>query len=173
MTFRSFVCTSFVSLLATILLSGCGGPPRPADLPPLYPCTITVTQNGQPLSEAVVTLTSTAPSFKWAVFAQLDASGAGKVFTQGLYPGAPEGEYKVTVSKEVTVDEQTGPPVVRQGEFGEETITPLIAKVYSLVEKDYTDVATTTLSITIAKKGNDQKFECGKPVKELLRTITP
>jgi len=173
MTFRSFVCTSLVSLLATILLSGCGGPARPADLPPLYPCTVTVLQDGQPLSEGVVSLSSTDPSFKWAVFAQLDASGKGKLFTQGLYPGAPEGEYKVVISKEETVTEQIGPAVVRQGEFGEETITPTRATVYTLVEKDYADAATTPLSITIAKKGNDQQFECGKPVRELLRMVDP
>ena len=173
MTFRTLVCTSFVSLTAVILLSGCGGPPRPTDLPRLYPCTVTVTQDGKPLTEAIVRLVSTDPSFKWTVFAQLDASGTGKVFTQGLYLGAPEGDYKVVISKEETVSEPMGPPVVRQGEFGEETFTPTAQTVFSLVEKDYADAATTPLSITIGKKGNDQKFDCGKPVRELLRTVEP
>ena len=175
MVIRSFVYTSFVvvSLLAVLLLSGCGGRARPADLPPLYPCTVTVTQDGQPLGEGSVILVSSDPSFKWAVFAQLNASGTGKVFTQGLYPGAPEGEYKVVVSKEESVSEQVGPAIVRQGEFGEETITPTRLTVYSHVEKDFTDTATTPLSITISKKGNNQKFDCGKPVRELLRTVDP
>ena len=174
MLFRSFVCTSFVSLLAVILLSGCdGGPTRPADLPPLYPCTITFTQDGKPLGEATVSLTSTDPAFKWTVFAQLDASGTGKVFTQGLFPGAPEGEYKVVIVKEEVVSEQAGPAVTRQGEFGEETITPFIETVFSMVEKEYTDAATTPLSITIGKKGNNQTLDCGKPVREMLRRVTP
>ena len=173
MTFRVSVCASLISLLAVTLLTGCGGQPRPADLPPLYACTVTVTQDGKPLGEAVVRLESPDPAFKWAVFAQLDASGSGKVFTQGLYPGAPEGDYKVVISKEETVAEEIGPAVVRQGEFGEETHTPTRMTVYSLVEKEYTDAETTPLSITIGKTGNNQKFDGGKPVRELLRTVDP
>ena len=173
MIFRSFVCTSLIAVLAVTLLPGCGGQPRPADLPTLYPCTVTVTQDGQPLSDGIVHLVSTDSEFKWAVFAQLNASGTGKMFTQGLYPGAPEGDYKVVISKEETVSEQVGPVVVRQGEFGEETITPTRLTVYSLVDKDYADAATTPLSMTIGKRGNDQKFDCGKPVRELLHTVAP
>jgi hypothetical protein len=118
-------------------------------------------------------MVSTDPSFKWAVFAQLDTSGKGKMFTQGLYAGVPEGEYKVVISKEETVTEQVGATVVRQGEFGEETITPTRSTVYSLVEKDYVDAATTPLSITISRKGNNKEFDCGKPVRELLRMVDP
>ena len=173
MALRSFACTSFVSLLAVTLLSGCGNQNRPADLPPLYRCTVTVTQGGQPLGDAVVQLASTDPSFKWAVFAQLDASGTGEMFTQGLYRGAPLGEYKVIISKEESVSEQIGMTIVRQGEFGEETFTPSVLTVYSLVEKEYTDAETTPLSLTIAKRGNNQTFDCGQPVRELLHTITP
>ena len=175
MAFRPFVGTSSVLLpaVALLLLSGCGGQNRPSDLPPLYPCTVTVTQDGKPLGEGIVTFVSTDTSFKWAVFAQLNTSGTGKVFTQGLYSGAPEGEYKVVISKQETISEQIGPAIVRQGEFGEETTTPTILTVYSLVEKDYTDAATTPLSITVARKGNDQKFDCGKPARELLHKITP
>ena len=171
--FRSFVCASFVSLLAVTLLSGCGGQNRPADMPALYPCTITVTQDGKPLDGGIANLVSTDPLFKWAVFAQLDASGTGKVYTQGLYPGAPAGEYKVLISKEETASEQIGPAVIRQGEFGEETVTPTRLSVFSQVEKEYTHAETTPLRITIAKRGNDQTFDCGKPVKEMLRQITP
>jgi len=173
MTFRPFIHTSLALLLAITLLPGCGGQKRPADMPPLYPCTITVTQDGQPLDGGMVTLASTDPSFKWVVFAQLDSSGTGKLFTQGLYAGAPAGEYQVVLSKEEVVSEQAGQTVVRQGEFGEESFTPFIETVFSLVEKKYTDVGTTPLSMTIARKGNDPKFDCGKPVREMLRRVTP
>ena len=174
MLFRSFVSASFILLTAVILLmTGCGGPPRPADLPPLYQCTITVTQDGKPLGAASVMLVSEDHSFKWVVAAPLDESGTGKVFTQGLFPGAPEGEYKIVISKEEVITEQIGPAVVRQGEFGEETITPNAVTVVSLVEKDYTKAETSPLRITIAKKGNNKKFDCGKPVREFLHHITP
>ena len=174
MLFRSFVCTLFILLLTVILLSGCtGGPTRPADLPPLYPCTLTITQDGKPLGEATVSLTSADPAFKWTVYTQTDSSGTGKVFTQGLFPGAPEGEYKVVIVKEEVVSEQSGPTITRQGEFGEESYTPTTETVFSLVEKEYTDAATTPLSITIGKKGNNQTLDCGKPVREKLHVVTP
>jgi hypothetical protein len=52
-------------------------------------------------------------------------------------------------------------------------VTPTIDTVYSLVEKDYTKAETTPLSITIGKKGNDQQFDGGKPVKEFMHKSTP
>jgi len=132
-----------------------------------------VTQDGQPLSEATVTLVSVDPAFKWTVFAQLNASGTGRVFTQGLFPGAPEGEYKVVIFKEESVTEQAGPAIVRQGEFGVETITPTVLTVYSLVEKEYTNAETTPLNITISRSGNNQTFDCGKPVRVMSHVVTP
>ena len=156
-----------------LILSGCGGTSRPADLPRLYPCTIAVTQDGSPLSDAVATLVSTDPSFKWAVFAQLDSSGKGKVFTQGLFPGAPEGEYKVVLSKEESVSESIGPVVAPDPKADFIIGTPSILTVFTLVEKQYTDAQTTPLSLTISSKGNDQQFDCGKPVREFLHEVTP
>ena len=154
------------------ILSGCGGPARPADLPKLYPCTITVVQDGKPLSDGLVTLFSAAPEFKWAVFAQLDSSGTGTVFTQGLYPGAPEGEYKVVVSKQDFVEEPVGPTRI-DGDSGRE-ITSTISTVYTLVGKDYTSKETTPLTLTVSSKGdNKQQFDCGKPVREFLHRVTP
>ena len=164
----------FFLLVSFLVTSGCGGQQRPADLPKLYPCTITVSQDGKPLGDALVKLISTDPNFKWAVFAQINASGTGKVYTQGLYAGAPEGEYKVVISKEEETAETTGPAVTKVGEFGETTtVAPTMLVVHSLVEKSYTDAETTPLGITISRKGNDKQFGCGKPVKELLRKTMP
>ncbi|MCL2742621.1 MAG: hypothetical protein FWE67_02095 [Planctomycetaceae bacterium] len=160
-------------LVSFLIISGCGGPDRPSDLPKLYPCTISVTQDGKPLGDALVKLVSTEPNFKWAVFAQIGTSGTGKVFTQGLYPGAPEGEYKVVVSKEEETSEKIGSAAPQVGEFGEIIAAPTILTVHTLVEKQYADAETTPLSITISSKGNDKKFDCGKPVKEFLRKVTP
>ena len=171
--FRTLIFSAIV--LSITALSGCGGQSRPADLPRLYPCTVTVLQDGRPLGEGIVKLVSTDPSFRWVIFAQLDSSGTGKVYTQGLYVGVPEGEYKVVVSKEESVSEQVGPTITRQdGDSGETiTVTPTSVKVYTLVEKEYTDAKTTPLSITISQKGNNQTFDCGKPVREFLHNIDP
>lgn len=141
------------------LLSGCCKPVGPEDLPQLYPCMITVLQDDKPLAEGIVTLVSTDPSFKWSVFAQLNSSGVGKVFTQGLYPGAPEGEYKVVISKEESVPE--------------EVASKTVVTVYTLVGKEYTDAKTTPLALTISNKGNDRKFDCGQAVHEFLNKVEP
>lgn len=171
MAFRLFI--SIFLLSAVVILSGCGGPERPADLPRLYPCTVTVVQDGRPLEEAIVNFISIDPSFKWSVFARLDASGTGKVFTQGLFPGAPEGEYKVVLSKEDTVTEKVGRAVPPTADDGGVMVIPIVLKVFTLVEKDYTDAATTPLSIVISRKNNAETFDCGKPVKEFLYKVSP
>ncbi|MDR2641984.1 MAG: hypothetical protein LBC74_04245 [Planctomycetaceae bacterium] len=48
----------FSWMLFFVLLSvlGCGGSSGPKDLPKLYPCVITITQEGKPLDNAVVEL---------------------------------------------------------------------------------------------------------------------
>lgn len=174
MIFRHLICIPLALLPTVVLLSGCGNEQqRPADLPALYPCTVTVLQDGKPLSGGMVQFGSVDTNFKWSVFAQLDTEGKGKVFTQGLYPGAPEGEYKVMLSKTETVTEEVGPPVRQNVNEQMVMVTPTVDTIFSLVEKQYTKAETTPLSITIGKKKNDHQFDGGKPVREFLLKATP
>ena len=134
-------------LLCCILLFtvGCGdGRPKPKDMPPLYPCTLTFTQEGVPLEGARITLYSDS---KWGTGGTTDDKGEVKLVTQGYYDGVPEGTYKITVHKLVVVMDAKNEVAIKQTD---------------VVANEFKKEATTPLEITIGKKENDKTFDLGK-----------
>ena len=159
----------FVALFVpAIVLSGCGGPERPADLPPLFSTKITVVQEGKPLEGAMVRLVSDDLSFAWIVAAITDASGVAEIMTHGQFSGAPLGTYKVVITKtepENKGDIATARPDNESGEQVQVQQQKTL-KLYTLLEKQYTQLTTTPLTITIQKGKNNEKFDVGKPLRE-------
>ena len=66
-------------------------------MPKLHATSVTITMNGTNLEGAAVSLH--APDSNWAIGATTNSSGVAVIKTHGNYPGAPEGEYTVCVSK--------------------------------------------------------------------------
>lgn len=171
---------SFVPVIAFLLgivfsIGGCSQQKRPDGMPELYPCTITITQDGKPFEGAIVRLYSNDVVFH--VSGTTNASGTAVMLTHGEFKGAPEGTYKVTVSKEekefiepesVTAAREKAK---EQGEAFEEPALPY--KFYSYVEKEYTSKETTPLEITVSKGKNDQTFAAGKAERIFLGEMKP
>jgi len=144
--------------------AGCGKDHnRPADLPKLYPANITVTQEGNLVEEATVTLISKTPSKYNMSSATTNASGVAILRTYG-FNGVPAGVYTVTVSK-------TSVEGAREvtNEYGESVTTG--GKLYQYVDHQYTDEASTPFSITVSEKGIKETFEVGVPVRVFLMDI--
>ena len=100
--------TLFV-ILAFFLCSGCSDGNRPADLPRLFPVTLHIQLDGQPLPEALVLLHSENEKIsKWTVGGYTDADGKTFLVTHGQFRGAPAGRFKVCVSK------QGAPPEIQE-----------------------------------------------------------
>ncbi|MDR1480015.1 MAG: carboxypeptidase-like regulatory domain-containing protein [Planctomycetaceae bacterium] len=151
----------FVSVLLFVI--GCGDSPRPKDLPPLFLCTITVTQDGKPLSDAVVKLvTQENNTAKYTPVAMTGSDGKVIVSTYG-FSGAPAGKYKVVVSKNIEDD-----IVYKTNADGEQEIVTY--KTYRTVEKIFSNTETTPLEIEITpkNKNTEKTFDVGKPAKEFL-----
>ena len=171
--FRPFAALSGVLLF----LTGCSsGPPRPADMPPLFSTSITVVQEGVPLEGAEVSLFSDDASFKWTVVGTTNASGKANLMTHAQFSGAPLGTYKVVINK--TEQPDGGVPFFPDNEEGqrmraehEKMASQGKITQYTLVEKKYTDVKSTPLTITIEPRTNNEQFEVGKPVKEVKAII--
>lgn len=148
-------------LIACIVLSlsGCRrDDARPADLPQLYSCILTITQEGKPVDEASVTLTSKNPGVKYAVCSgTTDATGKVVVRTYG-YDGVPSGHYAVTVSK-FNVEGQHE----KINEYGETYMGG--GKVYSYVEQTYGDLNTSSLEMLVGTKRCEATFDVGKAVR--------
>lgn len=173
-----------VSLLAAVILllsailsstGGCSKQKRPDGMPPLQPCTISVTQDGKPLEGATIRLYS--DDVKFHVSGKTDASGKAVMLTHGEFKGAPESHYKVVVSKEekefiepASITEARK-KAQEKGEVFEEPNLPF--NFYSYVEGKYTSKDTTPLEITVSKGKNTQTFEAGKSERLFLGKVMP
>jgi len=144
-----------LSLLVPVVCAGCfGGPGKPAGLPELHPLALNLTQDGQPLANAVVTLKPLDNANIWAVGGVSDAQGAVKVMTAGNFPGAPAGKYKVTVIKTET------------------EVNGKIKTDYSVIDQKLTGPTTTTLEVDVTPGKNVATLDVGKAVRILVGETT-
>jgi len=148
-------------VLAVISVAGCTRDDgRPKDLPPLFPCEITITQGGTPLAGATVALESSGGSTNYIPSGITEESGKAVLSTYG-FKGAPAGKYKVTVRK--TVVEDITQVVDSYGDMVDSPGTE-----YRTVESQFSRADTTPheLEITGDKKPTQATFDVDKPVKE-------
>ncbi len=132
-------------------------------MPDLYPCTVTLSQGGEPLEGALIHCQSDDPKLiRWAVTGQTDAKGVAKIFTMGKYEGAPAGTYAVVVVKEETEGAASSTPV----DIGETSTGDRSAPVFSLVSLEFTTKETTPLRITVEANGNSKfDLDCGEKTR--------
>ena len=96
MKLRILILTLF--LFCLFLGSGCKRQLRPADLPKLYPCKITILdKEGNPLPKVTVAVNPEDPNSKWGASGGTDASGVADILTAGKYRGLPPGKYSVSL----------------------------------------------------------------------------
>ena len=152
---------TILSVSVLLLFGGCQPSKRPDGLPPLYPCTVTITQNGTPAADVSVRFISKETS-KWPVTGITDASGKAVMVTYGQFKGAPLGEYTVVVSK--TESES----VTAASEYSSG-----ITKIFSLIAVEHRQPETSQLQMTVQKGNNTETFDVGKPVRVLVDMIRP
>ena len=147
----------FIVAVAGVLsfVSGCGEK-LPAGMPKPVPCTIVVTQEGQPLADAVVSLEPTDDG-KWGAIGKTDESGKAIVFTMDRYQGAVPGKYRVAVNKSET-EKPTG-----QVTSSADKSTSLAG--YDLVEEKYRSKVTSPLEIEVVKGTLEYPVDAGKAVR--------
>jgi hypothetical protein len=159
---------SIVTLLCFILsvpfLFGCGNKRVPPEgMPTLYHCSVQITQNGQPLTDAIVTLHSISEHFPWTINGRTDEKGQAEIFTHGYFKGVPKGDFKVTVDKLETVI----PPLPDVMPTSESELTKLYdkreeeTKEYRLVDMKFTQAESTPFSIHVDKKMNTISLDLG------------
>ena len=155
--------TRFVISLCVVLLltlPGCGGKKKPDGMPTLFPCEIKVIQDGTPLPGAVVSLVSADGSVKWVVGGGTNNEGIAKMFTHGDYPGAPAGQYHVTITKTVIEDAPT-PEQLNNPNFAGPMGTD-----YDYVDLQYKSQTKTPLKMEVTSGKNSQEFDVGKSIHE-------
>ena len=163
------LCSFFV--VACTCWSGCSRVPRPADLPDLYPCQLTISQDGKPLEKANVTLYPDDSKSKWTVGGTTDSRGIVTILTHAQFPGAPAGEYKIVVSKTESYQERPAQP--KPGGDGTEMIPGTPIQIFGLVELQYIDIKTTPLTMTVKKGKNSKDIDVGKAIREKIAVASP
>lgn len=155
------IASVFVILTLVVCVS-CGKAKKPDGMPDLYPCTITLTQGGEPLANASILCQSNDPKLiRWAITGQTDEKGVAKIFTMGKYEGAPAGSFAVVVTKEETEGDAGAPADI--GDAG--AVSPT-GTVFSLVALELTAKETTPLKIDVQTSGaNKFDFDCGEKIR--------
>ncbi|MDR0703577.1 MAG: carboxypeptidase-like regulatory domain-containing protein [Planctomycetaceae bacterium] len=142
-------------LIFLVLMVGCMREQRPEGMPTLYPCTITIIQDGKPLAGAMVTLyTESSEDRRWPPGGTTNPQGVISIKVLGKYSGAPAGTYKVTVEKQET-----------------ENVDSNSYYTISLVETQYINVQDTPLKIDVTPQGVNQTFDVGKPVQKRISDL--
>jgi hypothetical protein len=155
-----FSLTLFLGFLTLCSISGCGDSTRPKDLPKLFPCTITITQDNKPLEGASVELVLTDPSdAKYKSLAITNTDGKVVMSTYG-HQGVPLGKYKVVVRKNIDDDLVYG-----TNSMGKKEVVAY--KTYKTVEEQFSDPKTTPheIEMTGKEKRVEAIFDVGKAIK--------
>ena len=138
-------------------------------MPTLYPCVITITQEGEPLAGAMVRLFPQGFSLDWTVSGMTDDTGTAIIHTDGFFRGVPAGEYKVTVEKSETV-EPPMPDVLPTNEIELQRLFNRLEeerRSYRLVDPGYGSVDSTPLSITVGTRRTEASFDVGQKHRSL------
>jgi len=162
---KQFLPLCLVSSL--VLFSGCGQR-LPDGMPKLYPVTISVIQEGNPLADCSVSLRYADPSLgTWAIGGRTDDSGNAKLFTNG-YPGAPEGTFKVVLVKHDNVGLTERGEAEGRNDF--EAARRITVRVWSCVEEKYNSLETTPLEVVVAPSTRTLSVDAG-PAVEIIQQL--
>jgi len=168
---RKFISFVIPAVAGLLLLTGCRpSGPLPDGFPATVSCVINITQDGAPLSGAMVSLIPADGAKDWLFSAITDASGNARIFTYGRVEGAAKGKYKVLVTKtEMDPSKFTMPDEsdLAAMERYHQNVMKERLNSYTLVETVYANAGTTPWELEITGK-TTQTFDVGKKVRELL-----
>lgn len=144
-------------------------------MPKLHPASITIVQEGTPLDNAIVQLISSDPALsQWGPSGITDANGVAVLNTNSLYRGAPEGHFKVLVTKREMeknphpewADLPDGDPKYQEFRAINQKL-----KSYDYVEPQYGLLLETPLEVDIAKGKNELSLDVGKKVQVEMKRM--
>ena len=166
----------FLVVSIPVLFIGCGRQQLPADMPRLYPVSVVMTQEGNPLIDALVSFAPLDTASPWSAVGKTDANGIVSPYTHGQYEGLATGKYKVCVVKSERVEKSSDalPPMPTDPsgkELWRQKVQQMKAtgEVFMLVNKKYSSPTTTDLEVEVTseRKSNRFTFDVGEAVRIL------
>ena len=148
MRFRS-VGLGMAGLMLAIA-RGCGGGRDPS-LPDLMPVSGTVTLDGEPLANALITFLPVGSTRGQSCYGVTDPSGRYELMENERVKGAPEGEFSVLVNKWVMPDGSDFPR--------DSTVSAMDAGAVELLPPRYSAEGLSQLTATVTASGGTIDFE--------------
>ena len=162
-------------IVSLLCLFGCGGKKKPSDLPALHPVKLTVIQDGQPLEGATVNLVAEGRDVRFTTAGITDKNGVATIKTDIDWAGAPEGKFKVCISKVVapsTTPVDTSLSFDEQRKQAMENQAARSAGTKSVVNSKFRKPNTTDFSIEVTEAGITETFDVGEAVDELWDKVS-
>lgn len=143
-------------ILAILVLLSAGCSKIPADMPRVYPCKITILNQGVPVSDAEVRLADENETKALWCDGKTNSAGVATIRTVYGYhavPGVPEGTFRVAVDRPVVLENDD--PSIDTSRFDDPKVVEYMKKrnaeiaAKKIVPKILTDLETTTLKIEV------------------------
>lgn len=165
--------TTAILFLTLAVSAGCQrAVDKPANLPELFPLTVTVLQEGTPVPGAFVRLIPEDPAMPWSCGATTDDGGEAVINTIGQYPGAPAGRYKVLISK-LETPPTTGTDLsslsVSKKPAAPAPAAPAGSESVNRIDPKFALPNATPLAIQVAEGQSKASFDVGAPVREAIK----
>ena len=165
------------ALLLVTALCCCGcGPKKPYGIPKLHPTTVTILKDSAPVVKANVFLVPAegTVSGSWATRGLTNESGVATIETaQGDWkaPGAPEGQYRVYLTKVAEIEEPEVPADMGSNPEAEEAYyaerLKRLEAANTEIAPNFTSDSTSGLTITVAAgAGASETFDIGSGSSE-------
>lgn len=145
--------------ISLLTLSGCSEK-RPEGMPKLYPCTVSVIQDGKPLSEASISLIPVDSSSRWASGGLTNESGKAEMQIFGKYKGAAPGKYYLCINKT-----EEGPISSDIRQPGSEATEP---DIFDLIAPKFGDIDTAQIVEVVENRKNAWTVDVGSAVRILI-----
>jgi hypothetical protein len=146
-------------LLFSGLLFGIAGCGKPANMPKLFPCQITVTDGGTPVGGVRVSMADESSGESWSINGITDSSGVAKMsttYTNYTASGVPQGMFKIAIDK----DPPNLPPQNVTDDMNEQQADAAMKKWEAevdkirIIPKNLVFISTTPITLEVKEKCN-------------------
>jgi hypothetical protein len=160
-----FVTMSWILTVGLVFSIGCGTK-KPNGFPDLVPCSISITKNQKPIGKTLITLAPVSGGGEWISSGLTNSDGIAGISTMlGSYSakGAPEGEFKVFLSRPIEIDLKVSQEdAINMSQAEREKLkeeTDRLMEESRVIPEKLESIITTPLKITVSKSETVYKIE--------------